>query len=209
MKFVLASNNIKKISEMRRILEKIVPGVELLSLADVGYIYDIEENGKTFTENALIKARIPASLGYIGIADDSGLVVDALGGAPGVYSARYAGDGHDDKANKAKLLRELDGVADENRTAHFICAIACVFPESYGISPIICEGRCDGIITREEHGEGGFGYDPLFYVPSGGATFAEIPPERKNEISHRGRALRAFAEAIASLLGDLEEIKSI
>ena len=124
MKFVLASNNIKKISEMRRILEKIVPGVELLSLADVGYIYDIEENGKTFTENALIKARIPASLGYIGIADDSGLVVDALGGAPGVYSARYAGDGHDDKANKAKLLRELDGVADENRTAHFICVIA-------------------------------------------------------------------------------------
>lgn len=209
MKFVLASNNIKKISEMRRILEKIVPGVELLSLADVGYIYDIEENGKTFTENALIKARIPVSLGYIGIADDSGLVVDALGGAPGVYSARYAGDGHDDKANKAKLLRELDGVADENRTAHFICVIACVFPESYGISPIICEGRCDGIITREEHGEGGFGYDPLFYVPSGGATFAEIPPERKNEISHRGRALRAFAEAIASLLGDLEEIKSI
>lgn len=209
MKFVLASNNIKKISEMRRILEKIVPGVELLSLADVGYIYDIEENGKTFTENALIKARIPASLGYIGIADDSGLVVDALGGAPGVYSARYAGDGHDDKANKAKLLRELDGVVDENRTAHFICVIACVFPESYGISPIICEGRCDGIITREEHGEGGFGYDPLFYVPSGGATFAEIPPERKNEISHRGRALRAFAEAIASLLGDLEEIKSI
>lgn len=209
MKFVLASNNIKKISEMRRILEKIVPGVELLSLADVGYIYDIEENGKTFTENALIKARIPASLGYIGIADDSGLVVDALGGAPGVYSARYAGDGHDDKANKAKLLRELDGVADENRTAHFICVIACVFPESYGISPIICEGRCDGIITREEHGEGGFGYDPLFYVPSGGATFAEIPPERKNEIGHRGRALRAFAEAIASLLGDLEEIKSI
>lgn len=209
MKFVLASNNIKKISEMRRILEKIVPGVELLSLADVGYIYDIEENGKTFTENALIKARIPASLGYIGIADDSGLVVDALGGAPGVYSARYAGDGHDDKANKAKLLRELDGVADENRTAHFICVIACVFPESYGISPIICEGRCDGIIMREEHGEGGFGYDPLFYVPSGGATFAEIPPERKNEISHRGRALRAFAEAIASLLGDLEEIKSI
>lgn len=209
MKFVLASNNIKKISEMRRILEKIVPGVELLSLADVGDIYDIEENGKTFTENALIKARIPASLGYIGIADDSGLVVDALGGAPGVYSARYAGDGHDDKANKAKLLRELDGVADENRTAHFICVIACVFPESYGISPIICEGRCDGIIMREEHGEGGFGYDPLFYVPSGGATFAEIPPERKNEISHRGRALRAFAEAIASLLGDLEEIKSI
>ena len=203
MKFVLASNNIKKISEMRRILEKIVPGVELLSLADVGYIYDIEENGKTFTENALIKARIPASLGYIGIADDSGHVVDALGGAPGVYSARYAGDGHDDKANKAKLLRELDGVADENRTAHFICVIACVFPESYGISPIICEGRCDGIIAREEHGKGGFGYDPLFYVPSGGATFAEIPPVRKKVISHRGRALRAFAEAIASLLGDL------
>lgn len=208
MKFVLASNNIKKISEMRRILEKIAPKVDLLSLANVGYISDIEENGKTFTENALIKARIPASLGYIGIADDSGLAVDALGGAPGVYSARYAGEGHDDSANKAKLLRELEGVADEDRTAHFVCAIACVFPEPYGISPIVCEGRCDGIITREERGEGGFGYDPLFYVPSEGKTFAEIPPERKNEISHRGRALRSFAEAIAPLLSDLEEIKS-
>jgi len=208
MKFVLASNNAKKISEMRRILEKIAPDVELLSLADVGYISDIEENGKTFVENALIKARVPASLGYIGIADDSGLAVDALGGAPGVYSARYAGEGHDDKANKAKLLRELEGVADEDRMAHFVCVIACVFPESYGISPIVCEGRCDGIITREERGDGGFGYDPLFYVPSEGATFAEIPPERKNEISHRGRALRAFAEAIAPLFNDLEEKKS-
>lgn len=207
MKFVLASNNKKKIAEMRRILCELEPDAEILSLSDIGFDGDIIEDGDSFEKNALIKASVPASLGYIGIADDSGICVDALGGAPGIYSARYSGEDHTpdrDEKNNDKLLYELRDVPDGERGAHYACAIACVFPREYGIEPVVAVGECHGVILHERHGTGGFGYDPLFYRVEEKCTFGELSPEQKDAVSHRGAALRSFAEKIKPILETLK-----
>lgn len=197
MKIVLASRNKKKIGELRAILSEYIDGIEILSLDDVGIHGEIEENGDTFEKNALIKARAAAQSGYIGVGDDSGLCVDALGGAPGVYSARYAGEHGDDEANNDLLLKNLEG--KEDRSAQFVCCIACVFPERYGLDPVVVRGHVDGIILKERQGDGGFGYDPLFYLPLFNKTMAEILPEEKNSVSHRGNAIKLLAEKLKEL----------
>ncbi len=189
MKAVVASHNKHKLSELQRLLSQHIPGIELLSLTDVGIFDDIVEDGETFAENALIKAKAAAASGYIGIGDDSGLCVDALGGAPGVYSARYSGEVCDNAANNAKLLAELEGKG--SRAAKFVCTIACVFPD--GSEPIVVSGETYGEILTEYRGTAGFGYDPLFYVKEKGLTFAEMEGDEKNAISHRGRAIEALA----------------
>ena len=200
MKIVLASNNKNKIRELHAILsEKLGGEVEILSLGDIGFTGDIVEDGETFEANAQIKARAVSALGYIGVGDDSGLSVDALDGAPGIYSARFAGD-HDDEKNNDKLLRELENVTD--RGAAFVCCIACSFPSEMGISDFTVRGEARGVITRERSGKGGFGYDPLFYVPKIGRTFAQMSEDEKNSISHRGVALALFAEKIKEIYGD-------
>ena len=195
MKFVLASNNKKKIEELRTILSSLMPGCEVLSLYDIGFTGDIKENGKTFRKNSVIKASVPAKLGYIGVADDSGLCVDALDGAPGVYSARYSGGG--DQANIDKLLKELENVPDEKRTAKFVCVMSAVFPDG---KVITARGEAPGVILRERRGEDGFGYDPVFYSKDLHKTFAEASPDEKNEVSHRGRALAAFCKKLKGIL---------
>ena len=191
MEIVVASNNKHKIVEMETFLKKYVPDVSLLSLSDIGYDREIVENGKTFEENALIKARTVAKLGYIAVADDSGLMVDALGGKPGVYSARYAGEPCDDKKNNKKLLAAMDGLYGEERSAKFVSVVAGVFPDGKSVT---ARGECPGEILTECRGTGGFGYDPLFYYAPLGKTFAEITADEKNQISHRARAMAAFAE---------------
>ena len=192
MKIVLASRNKKKIKELQTLLAEYIEGIEILSLDDVGIYGEIEENGESFAENALIKASAAAKSGHIGIGDDSGLEVYALGGAPGIYSARYAGDHGNDAANNTLLLKNLEGA--ENRSARFVCALACVFPD--GSDPISVFGTAEGEIISEYRGEGGFGYDPLFYFPPLDKTFAELTAEEKNKISHRSNAIKLFAEAL-------------
>ena len=195
MTLVLASRNRHKIGELRELLGAYLPELEILSLDDVGIDGEIEENGTTFAENALIKARAAAKSGYIGMGDDSGLCVRALGGAPGIYSARFAGEHGDDGANNDKLLRELRDKDD--RFAEFVCTIACVFPD--GKKPLLVEGRTPGIILEEPDGAGGFGYDPLFYYEEAGKSFASMTAEEKNAVSHRGRAIRLLAQALQVL----------
>lgn len=191
---VLASRNRGKLKELDRLLrEELGDVIVLRSLDDIGFTEDIEENGTTFAENALIKANTIAALGHIALADDSGLCVDVLGGAPGVFSARYAGGHGDDAANNALLLENLKGKRD--RAAAFVTVFACVFPD--GSAPIVAEGRAPGEILTAPRGNGGFGYDPLFYVAELGKTFAELSGEEKNRISHRGKAVRAFAGLFA------------
>ncbi len=197
MKIVLASRNKKKKTELQALLSQYIEGIEILSLDDVGIYEDIEENGETFEDNALIKARVAASSGYIGVGDDSGLEVDSLGGAPGVYSARYAGGHGDDEANNELLLKNLEDKRD--RRAHFVSCIACVFPEEYCIEPFTVRGYIEGEILRENHGEGGFGYDPLFYYEPFGKTLAQVTAEEKNSVSHRANAIKAFAEKLKTL----------
>ena len=194
MKIVLASRNRHKIAELQSMLRAYIPDVELLSLDAVGLTGEIEENGATFEENALIKATAAAQSGLIGIGDDSGLTVEALGGAPGIYSARYAGMHGDDAANRELLLRNLTGVTD--RRGAFVCAIACVFPD--GSEPIVTVGRCDGEILLKEEGSGGFGYDSLFRYEEYDRSFAAVTQEQKDAVSHRARAVRAFAEQFAA-----------
>lgn len=194
MKIVLASRNKKKKAELQTLLSAYIANIEILSLDDVGIYGEIEEDGTTFEENALIKARVAAESGYIGVGDDSGLEVDALGGAPGVYSARYAGEHGDDEANNDLLLKNLEDKSD--RRARFVCCIACVFPEKFGAEPIVVRGHVEGEILKERQGSGGFGYDPLFYFPQFGKTLAEVTPEEKNSVSHRGNAIKAFAEKL-------------
>lgn len=191
MKIVFASNNAGKIREVEKILaECFAPDpIEVLSLRDIGFTEDIVEDGETFEENALIKARTVAALGYLTIADDSGLEVDALDGAPGVYSARYSGGHGNDAENNLLVLKNLAGVPDEKRTARFTCAIACATPAG---DTFTVRASCEGRILHAEEGKGGFGYDPLFYVEEYGKTLASVTPEEKNAISHRGKALRAF-----------------
>ena len=196
MELILASRNKKKIREVEAILASHFPGVRILSLDDVGYIGDIEENGETYEENALTKARTAVEAGdhrYPAIADDSGLSVDALNGAPGVYSARYAGGHGDDAANNALLLKNLADTPAEERTARFVCCIALVYPDGREIT---VRGETEGLIIDEARGEGGFGYDPYFYYAPFGKTFSELSAEEKNAISHRGKAIAKLAEQL-------------
>ena len=202
MKIDLASRNQKKIEELRTLLSEEISGIEILSLDDVGITGEIEENGTTFEENALIKARVAAKSGFIGVADDSGLSVDALGGEPGVYSARYAarcnfaGD-HDDEGNNQCLLHQLRNVPDEERTGAYVCAIACVFPDG---REFCVRGEARGRLLREYRGNGGFGYDPLFYFDQFGKTFAEVSAAEKHSVSHRGAAIRNFTKKLKELI---------
>ena len=194
MRLILASNNKKKLKELREILSGF--GIEVLSQSEAGIDLEVDETGTTFAENAFLKAdgACKAS-GEICIADDSGLVVEALGGAPGVYSARYGGEGLTDTERYELLLRNLEN--EEHRDAKFVSSIACVFPDG---TVIRAEGECCGTITREPHGEGGFGYDPVFYMDSLGKTMAEVTPEEKNAVSHRGNALRKFREELLKFM---------
>ena len=194
MKFVLATHNPGKIQEMQAILSQL--GVEVVSPAELGVDVDVEETGETFAENAMLKAKaICAAAGLPAIADDSGLCVDALNGGPGVYSARYGGEGLDDAGRTALLLQNMRG--QTTRAAHFACAIACAFPNG---DTLTAEGRCDGAVAFAPMGQGGFGYDPVFLVPEKAKTFSQMTAEEKNEISHRGRALRTFSEKLATYL---------
>ena len=192
MKLIIASNNAHKLTEMKAILAPFFDDVQ--SMREAGIEHETVEDGETFTENAVKKARELAEIsGCCAIADDSGLCVDALGGAPGVYSARYSGVHGDDKANNAKLLRELEGV--EDRGAHYACAIALVWPDGRILT---AEDYLYGEIAHDERGSNGFGYDPLFLIPELGLRTAEISPEEKNRISHRGKALRQLVEKLKS-----------
>ena len=196
MELILASRNQKKIKEMETILATHFPGVRILSLDDVGFEGDIEENGTTYEENALIKARTAVEAGkhqYPAIADDSGLSVDALDGAPGVYSARYAGGHGDDAANNALLLKNLSHLPVSERTARFVCCIALVYPDGREMT---VRGETEGLIINEARGNGGFGYDPYFYYQPFGKTFSELTAEEKNTISHRGKAIAKLAEIL-------------
>ena len=195
MKFILATHNPGKLREMAAILSQY--GVEVVSPADVGITVDVEETGTTFAENAMLKAKaICAAADLPAIADDSGLCVDALNGGPGAYSARYGGEGLDDKGRYTLLLQNMRG--QTTRAAHFACAIACAFPNG---DELTAEGRCDGTIAFAPMGEGGFGYDPVFFVPEKAKTFGQLTAEEKSAISHRGKALKAFSEKLATYLG--------
>ena len=186
MKLVLASKNKKKLVEMNDILSQL--GIEVCSEAEAGVDVEVEETGTTFEENSLLKARaVMEASGLPAIADDSGLCVDALGGAPGVYSARYGGEGLDDIQRYRLLLENMRGQMP--RTARFVSVITCCFPNGDVIS---ARGECPGTIAFAPMGEGGFGYDPVFFVPTLKKTFAQLTAEEKNAISHRGKALEAF-----------------
>ena len=194
-KFVLATHNPGKLKEMSDILARF--GVEVVSPGDLGITVDVEETGTTFAENAMLKAKaICAAAKLPAIADDSGLCVDALNGGPGVYSARYGGEGLDDKGRYTLLLNSLRG--QTTRAAHFTCSIACAFPNG---DTLTAEGRCDGTIAFAPRGEGGFGYDPVFFVPEKAKTFGQLTAEEKSTISHRGKALKSFAEKLETYLG--------
>ncbi|MFZ5942762.1 MAG: XTP/dITP diphosphatase [Bacillota bacterium] len=195
-KIVIATGNRGKLREFSKLLEPL--NVEVLSLDDFPEIGEIAETGSTFAENALIKARVTAQkTGILSISDDSGLEVDFLQGAPGVNSARFAGEPKDDHKNNRKLLKLLEGVPAEKRTARFKCIIAIVNPngEEYTV-----EGSCEGLILEDEMGQGGFGYDPLFYIPSFKDTFAGLDMEIKNKISHRGKATEKAMEILKLML---------
>ena len=194
-KVVLATRNKNKIHEFKALLKEFSDlEIEVLSLDDIGFYGEIEETGNTFEENAICKASLPARLGYIGIADDSGLCVDALDGAPGLYSARFSGGNDED--NNDLLLQKLEGETD--RGAKYVCAIACVFPDHS--ADFTVRGECYGRILTERHGEGGFGYDPLFYYEPFGKTFAEVELSKKNKVSHRGVAMRSFIKKLTKVL---------
>ena len=194
MKLVLASKNQKKLVEMNDILSHL--GVEVCSEAEAGVDVEVEETGTTFEENSLLKARaVMEASGMPAIADDSGLCVDALGGAPGVYSARYGGEGLDDRGRTRLLLENLRG--QMTRTAKFVSVITCCFPNGDVLS---ARGECPGTIAFAPMGEGGFGYDPVFFIPSLKKTFAQLTPEEKNAISHRGKALEQFQKELERYL---------
>ncbi|HBT20374.1 MAG TPA: non-canonical purine NTP pyrophosphatase [Peptococcaceae bacterium] len=195
-KLVIASRNKGKISELKELLKEY--NFEILSLDDYPEIPEIKETGKSFKENALIKARIAAQeTGCLALADDSGLEVDALGGAPGIYSSRFAGPNKDDEANNKKLLELLEGVPFDKRTARFRCVVAAVDPQGIEITT---EGVCEGKIGFEPKGSFGFGYDPIFIVDGYGLTMAELKPEIKNRISHRAKAFKKIAAVLKGLL---------
>ncbi|MEG1523616.1 MAG: XTP/dITP diphosphatase [Clostridia bacterium] len=193
MKLIIASNNAHKVVEIREILSQDFS--EMVTLKEAGLDIDVVEDGKTFLENAVKKAEtvLIASGFSAALADDSGLIVDAIGGAPGVYSARYAGEGHNDTDNNAKLMQDMSSVSDERRSCRFACAIALA---RLGRETVTAIGYCEGRLLREAHGNNGFGYDPYFYYEPFSKTFAELSPEQKNSISHRKRALEALKEKL-------------
>ena len=192
---VIATKNKGKAKDFEALFTPL--GFEVVTMFDVAPDMEIEETGTTFEENAVLKAETLAkALNMIVIADDSGLVVDALDGAPGVYSARYAGD-HDDEANIVKVLENLAGVPEEKRTARFMCALAIAGPE---MDTTTVFGTCEGFILEEKRGMNGFGYDPIFFVPEKNRAMAELTPAEKGAISHRGNAIRKLADALPTLL---------
>ncbi|RHW33407.1 XTP/dITP diphosphatase [Lysinibacillus yapensis] len=192
---VIATKNKGKAKDFEALFNPL--GFEVVTMFEVAPDMEIEETGKTFEENAILKAEtLSRALGTLVIADDSGLAVDALNGEPGVYSARYAGD-HDDEANIVKVLENLKGVAEEKRTARFCCALAIAGPE---LETYTVFGTCEGVILNEKRGTNGFGYDPIFFVPELDRTMAQLTPEEKGAISHRGNAIRKLAEELPSLI---------
>ena len=194
MKLVLASKNQKKLVEMNDILSHL--GIEVCSEAEAGVDLEVEETGTTFEENSLLKAKaVMEASGLPAIADDSGLCVDCLGGAPGVYSARYGGEGLSDEARYQILLENMRG--QMTRTAKFVSVITCCFPNGDVLS---ARGECPGTIAYAPMGEGGFGYDPVFFVPELKKTFAQLAADEKNAISHRGKALEAFQVKLGEYL---------
>jgi XTP/dITP diphosphohydrolase len=197
---IIATKNAGKVKEFQALLAK--KGVEVKSLLDFPNCPDVEETGSTFAENAILKAEAMAAyFNQTVIADDSGLSIDALDGRPGVYSARYAGEEKDDRANIAKVLEELNGVPFEKRTARFHCALAVAIPQQ---RTVVVEGTCEGYITDTPRGENGFGYDPIFYVPQKGKTMAELTKEEKNQISHRANALAKLDKQWSEIINNGE-----
>ncbi len=197
MKFIIATNNKKKLKELSAILSRL--GIDAVSLAEAGVVSDAEETGETFEENSRIKAEAAMrASGLPAIADDSGLSVDALDGAPGVYSARYGGDAcNGDTERYELLLKNMENVPADKRTARFVSVITCVFTDG----KVVCaRGECEGEILTHPQGEGGFGYDPIFFLPSENASMAEISAERKNLISHRARALSEIEKKLSEIL---------
>ena len=191
-KLIFATGNAGKMKEIREILGR--EGLEILSQKEAGIVNDAEENGSTFEENALIKARaVAAETDALVLADDSGLEIDYLNGEPGIYSARYLGEDTPYAIKNQKLLERMQDVPEEKRTARFVCAIAAVLPDGRELTT---RGTIEGIIGYEVRGEGGFGYDPIFFVPEFGCSTAELTMEQKNAVSHRGKALRAMKEKL-------------
>ena len=197
LKIVLASRNKKKKAELQTLLSQYVGGIEILSLDDVEIYGEIEEDGLTFEENAFLKASAAAKLGYFSIGEDSGLSVTALDGAPGIYSARYAGEHGNDAANNALLLKNLSDKTD--RSAKFVCTISLIDPADPTQGKYF-RGETEGVILHEARGEGGFGYDPLFFYEPMGLSFSEMSGAQKNSISHRGKAIELLADYLKELL---------
>ena len=195
-KIIFATGNEGKTREIRLILEDL--GMEVLSLKEAGIQLEIQENGDTFEENAVIKARaVMEETGALVLADDSGLEIDYLNGEPGVYSARYLGEDTSYRIKNQNLIDRLEGVPEEKRTARFVCVIAAVFPDG---RTLMARGTIEGIIGYEERGEGGFGYDPIFWLPEYACSTAELTMEKKNELSHRGKALRIMKKELSKAL---------
>ena len=201
MRYIIATHNQDKLAELSRILEPL--GIEAVTDRDLGIeLPEVEETGTTFAENAYLKAASACeATGLPAIADDSGIAVDALNGGPGIYSARYGGPDANDHDRNMKLLEELRGLPEQQRGAHYVCAVCCVFPD--GSEPLTAKGYMYGVIGTEERGERGFGYDPLFIVRDG-KTVAELTEEEKDAISHRGNALRDFRAVLLKKLGDTQ-----
>ena len=195
MDFILATNNMKKLAEMQRILSPL--GINVVTAKMLGkQLEDVEEDGKTFEDNAKLKARAACKeMNMPAIADDSGLCVDYLDGAPGIFSARFAGEHGNDEKNNDLLLEKLDGVPLEKRTAHYVCAICCTFPDG---PEIVVRGECNGVIGFERDGHEGFGYDPLFLVD--GKAFGRYTADEKDKISHRGNALRLLTKELEKII---------
>ena len=192
-KIVLATGNQGKVREMADILSEF--GFDVVAQSEFN-VSEVAETGTTFIENAIIKARHAAKeTGLPAIADDSGLEVDYLNGAPGIYSARYSGEGATDKQNIEKLLDAMQGVETEKRTARFHCVLVLMRHEN-DPTPLVCHGKWEGQILTEEHGENGFGYDPVFFVPEENCASAELDPSRKKQLSHRGKALASLFKAL-------------
>lgn len=196
-KIIFATGNEGKMKEIRLLLEDL--GIRILSLKEAGIHLEIQENGTTFEENAVIKARaVMEETGTLVLADDSGLEIDYLNGEPGVYSARYLGEDTSYRIKNQNLIDRLRGVPEEKRTARFVCVIAAVFPDGRILTT---RGTIEGIIGYEERGDGGFGYDPIFWLPEYGCSTAELSMEKKNELSHRGKALSAMKKELRKALG--------
>lgn len=195
-RIIFATGNAGKMKEIRMILADL--GIPVVSMKEAGITADIEENGTSFEENAIIKAKtIMEMTGEIVMADDSGLEIDYLDGAPGIYSARFMGEDTSYDIKNRALIAKLDGVPEEKRTARFACSIACALPDGRILTSY---GAMEGQIGYEIKGENGFGYDPIFYLPEYGCSSAEISPEQKNELSHRGKALRSMKEKLQEIL---------